>query len=104
MEDAESPIRDLAAGHVPVGQQKGTRGILCSQVFDLLFSPNWCVLSCGHSKGDATHQKGTLQPWRVLGTAQAPAGVAGWGLLSWEGGGHCPAWLLLCLVGSCCPW
>lgn len=96
MEDAESTIRDLAAGRVPVAQQKGTRGILCCQVFDLLFSPNWCMLSCGHSKGDATNQKGTFQPWRVLdqGTAQGPAGVACWGLLCWEGGGDCLALVL----------
>lgn len=74
--------------------------------FDLLFSPNWCMLSYGHSKGDATNQKGTFQLLPSLGGSLHSSGPGVWHAGDCSAGReevavlHC---LLLCSVGSCWP-
>lgn len=75
--------------------------------FDLLFSPNWCMLSYGHSKGDATNQKGTSQLLPCLGGCSFGAQLRV--LVEWYAGDYCAGReevtvlhsLMLCLVGSC---
>lgn len=108
MEDAESTIREtwqLEVGTFLWVCRGGTRGILCCQ--DFLFSPNQCMLNYGHSKGDATNQKGTSQLLLSLGGSSVGGRLRV--LVEWHTGNCCAGreevtvlhCFLLCLVGSC---
>lgn len=110
MVDAESIISQTWTWLCSRGSAQGGHVDSCAvRCFDLLFSPNWCMLSYGHSKGDATNQEGTFQLLPSLGgcSVGAQLGV----LVGWHAGDCCAGreevtvlhCLLLCFVGSCWP-